>query len=233
MVDRIAAFLSLDQPTMGKETRLWTLNDVWAVTSVMASAGVLKHGAKTAIDNAFDMAEVKGDYGLGGLPGADPAGQLAHWKKELAEWFEPQALDQILDMFGGRWQTDNGQTVAENPATLHNLLDWWLGKLAGNKRPQAEFPARVVARNGLKAALTMPKLFVGTGHSFKGSEADACFVFPDLSPAGFEEWDKKGEGRDSVVRLYYVMMTRAKESLYLCSPGSQRSVPIQRLAEPN
>ncbi len=164
MVDRLAAYLSLDQPTMGQDTRLWTLNDVWAVTSAMASAGTLKRGAKTAIDNAFDLAEVKGDYGLGGLPGADPAGQLAHWKAELAEWFEPQALDDILTMFGGRWKAEDGTTVAAQPVTLATLVDWWMTRLAGTKRKAAEFPAQVVARNGLKAALTTPKCYVGTGH---------------------------------------------------------------------
>lgn len=229
MVDRLAAYLSLDQPTMGKETRLWTLNDVWAVTSAMASAGTLKRGAKTDIDNTFDLADVKG-YDLGGLPGANPAEQLAAWKEKLAQWFEPEALDDILTMFGGRWQTEDSQTVAQNPATLPVLIDWWLNRLAGNKRPQAEFPARVVARQGLKAALTTPRCYVGTGHSFKGAEADINFVWGDLSPAGYAAWSDKNT-RDECIRLFYVMLTRTRESLFICS-GGPMSAPLERLAEP-
>jgi superfamily I DNA/RNA helicase len=56
----------------------------------------------------------------------------------------------------------------------------------------------------------------GTIHSVKGGEADAVFLFPDLSRSGDLAYRRYGADRDSVIRLFYVGMTRARKSLYLC-----------------
>ena len=64
-------------------------------------------------------------------------------------------------------------------------------------------------------------------NSFKGSEADVTFVCPDLSLAGAREWDSPGEVRDSVIRQFYVAMTRARETLVICEPSSRMHVPIR------
>ena len=61
-------------------------------------------------------------------------------------------------------------------------------------------------------------------NSVKGGEADCCYLFPDVSRAGMREYLTAGEPRDSVYRLMYVGMTRAKESLILCAPSSNLSV---------
>lgn len=61
-----------------------------------------------------------------------------------------------------------------------------------------------------------PKVIVGTIHSVKGGEADMVYLFPDLSRAGFLDWQSYSNA-DRVRRLYYVGMTRAKEDLVLCS----------------
>jgi ATP-dependent exoDNAse (exonuclease V) beta subunit len=44
------------------------------------------------------------------------------------------------------------------------------------------------------------------------------YLFPDLSTSGYECWAGKRPDRDSVRRLMYVGMTRAKESLVICEP---------------
>jgi len=50
------------------------------------------------------------------------------------------------------------------------------------------------------------------------------YLFPDLSHAGMIEWI--GRGSAAVRRLFYVGMTRARESLILCQPATSRSVRL-------
>jgi len=54
-------------------------------------------------------------------------------------------------------------------------------------------------------------------NSVKGGEADVCILFPDLSIAAMEEYKRTP---DSVIRTFYVGMTRAKEGLILCKANS-------------
>lgn len=69
-------------------------------------------------------------------------------------------------------------------------------------------------------------------NSVKGGQADSVFVCPDLSYAGAREWDIEGEPRDSIVRQFYVAMTRARDELVLCAPDSKMSVPINEGVRP-
>lgn len=62
---------------------------------------------------------------------------------------------------------------------------------------------------------------MGTIHSVKGGEADVVVLFPDLSAAGMRQWVGPWEGRDAVIRCFYVGMTRARETLVICQPGSR------------
>lgn len=60
-------------------------------------------------------------------------------------------------------------------------------------------------------------------NSVKGGEADCVYVFPDLSGAAyFDNW--MGNDQDSIIRLFYVAMTRARESIVICSPASYMAV---------
>lgn len=54
-------------------------------------------------------------------------------------------------------------------------------------------------------------------NSFKGAESDVVIVFPDLSKAAYSEMDIQ-ENEDAIRRMFYVAMTRAYETLILCSP---------------
>ena len=60
----------------------------------------------------------------------------------------------------------------------------------------------------------------------KGGEADVVFLFPDLSPAGDAAYQKHGPQRDSVIRLLYVGMTRARHTLYICQRESSMAVIV-------
>ena len=67
---------------------------------------------------------------------------------------------------------------------------------------------------------------MGTIHSVKGGQADVVYLFPDLSRAGDEQYQCVGAARDAVVRLFYVGVTRARQTLYICQPESHRAVSI-------
>jgi hypothetical protein len=120
---------------------------------------------------------------------------------------------------------------------LHNLLTeeaigaglsgdvgWLRDNLLIARHKGAAFAIRVAEAHGAEVLAKTPQIIVGTIHSVKGGEADVVYLFPDLSYAGMNEWI--GRGQSAVRRLFYVGMTRAKESLILCQPATSRSVAL-------
>ena len=61
-------------------------------------------------------------------------------------------------------------------------------------------------------------------NSVKGAESDVVYLFPDISRAGMTEWRGNDAQKASVYRLFYVGMTRARESLVLCQAADDRCV---------
>ena len=57
-------------------------------------------------------------------------------------------------------------------------------------------------------------------------EADVVYLFPDLSQAGDAHYQRFGPPRDSVIRLFYVGATRARETLYICQRESALAISI-------
>lgn len=98
-------------------------------------------------------------------------------------------------------------------------LDYLLRHVTAAKIKAAEFPARVIARQGPAALETKPRVIVSTIHGAKGGEADVVILAPDLSNAGAEEW---GRGDASIRRLFYVGVTRAREELVILEPNNGR-----------
>ena len=133
--------------------------------------------------------------------------------------FEPEAYQQMMRLFLGRL----------NGTTLEELLGWWESRLLPAKQKAAQYPLTVALNKGPDVLEKAPKLYIGTAHSFKGAEADVVIVFPDLSPAGYREWVVPGEHKDSVIRLFYVALTRARESVLICEPASMCSVNMRGL----
>ena len=105
-------------------------------------------------------------------------------------------------------------------------LEWFRERLLPTKAGAMNFPLTVAEKRGPQALRERPRTVVGTAHSLKGSEADVVFVFPDLSAAGMAEWCGSGSGHDGVRRLFYVALTRAKETLVVCSQGSPMAVQL-------
>jgi superfamily I DNA/RNA helicase len=106
------------------------------------------------------------------------------------------------------------------------LLIWWRRLVTADFRGRVEFAANVAAAHGPRALMDPPKVVVGTIHSVKGGEADVVYLFPDLSHAGDAQYRRAGAARDSVIRLFYVGATRARETLYICQRETAMAVTM-------
>lgn len=114
-------------------------------------------------------------------------------------------------------------------AALEPSLDWFQENLLAASRSTMEYPIRVARRRGYQALRETPRVCLGTIHSVKGGQADVVYLFPDLSGAGMREWQSRGELRDSVIRLMYVGMTRAREELVICQNSTPFTVDPGRM----
>jgi superfamily I DNA/RNA helicase len=119
----------------------------------------------------------------------------------LVQIFEPLALAGLVEAFG---------------ADHRRLIEWWRKRLMPSVVSRVRFPADVATYSGVAALKETPRIIVGTIHSAKGGEADVVYLFPDLSRAGCANYERFGPLRDSVLRLFYVGMTRARDTLYIC-----------------
>jgi superfamily I DNA/RNA helicase len=106
------------------------------------------------------------------------------------------------------------------------LLRWWTHHLEPEFRSRSAFPVDVALRLGPTGLVEKPGVTVGTIHSVKGGEADVVYLFPDLSKAADEQYQRGGDYRDAVIRVFYVGATRARETLYICSPESANAISI-------
>jgi DNA helicase-2/ATP-dependent DNA helicase PcrA len=97
-------------------------------------------------------------------------------------------------------------------------LDYFKSALLPSKLGAYLFPLHIAQKRGAATLRKRPSLVVGTIHSVKGGEADVVYLFPDLSNSGAEEYRQPGDPRDSVIRQFYVGITRARERLVLCGP---------------
>jgi superfamily I DNA/RNA helicase len=120
--------------------------------------------------------------------------------------------------------------TALNNGSLSDCTRWLIANSEARKRKLFEYPARVVAELGLVGLERPPGIIVGTGHSVKGGEADVVYIFPDLSAAGTRQWNGPRPEKDTVIRLAYVMMTRAREELVICAPAGRSHIPIAPVA---
>lgn len=113
-----------------------------------------------------------------------------------------------------KWFAD---PVAAEKATAGDVA-WLQSNLLDTYRKPIGYACNILEARGPKALKDQPKITLGTVHSVKGGEASIVVLFPDLSPAGYQEWTTPGEARDSVRRMFYVGQTRAREELYWAQP---------------
>ena len=150
-------------------------------------------------------------------------------KKVVDEWGKddrPLTLDAMQNVFDPVALAELDGIVSR--CELGEALQWLDRHLLDSKSGAAAFPMAVMKRDMDEVEKT-PGLYVGTVHSFKGAEADTVILLPDLSRPWDQAWN--GGDRDSVVRLFYVAATRAKETLILCQPAGRMAVNLMKYKE--
>lgn len=120
--------------------------------------------------------------------------------------------------FGAHWAELQATFASGDP------ISWIEGRLLASKRRLMEYPIAITKKRGRQALRQKPRIVVGTVHSVKGSQADTVFLLPDLSPSGMREWMRPGDGRDGIIRTFYVGMTRARERLVMAGRWSSSSI---------
>jgi DNA helicase-2/ATP-dependent DNA helicase PcrA len=118
------------------------------------------------------------------------------------------------------------QDGADFDGALAGDLDWLDERLQGETGDRMRYPLKIAQELGPKALLEKPRITVGTIHSVKGGESDVVIVMPDLSSLGRDEYAAEGPRRDSVIRMIYVALTRAREGLVLCGQAGPSYVPM-------
>ena len=151
---------------------------------------------------------------------------LVHGAKAAVERLDDNTeltVSDTLNIFNEESAAFLFDMIEKNPV---EAMTWYADHVTPGKRKAFDFPINVVKRQGVEALTGTPRLFVGTIHSVKGAEADAVFLFPDLSRKGMMEWIGLRRQQDNVLRQFYVGMTRAKEALYLCEPSNRYYVEV-------
>ncbi len=125
--------------------------------------------------------------------------------------FDPDALESLM----GAWDAGSGE-----------LLAWWRAHVTADVAQRVQFPCEIAAKRGPAGLIDVPQVVAGTIHSVKGGQADVVYLFPDLSQAGDAQYRRGGAQRDSVIRVFYVGATRARERLSICQAESSTRIAI-------
>ena len=196
---RVATFLRTDAGHYAEAARLWTLREFKAWSDLLAVNGFLERGSREEIELEAEAA---------------PNDMVSI--HDLRRWCVDGMAERVMEMakeaLGGRGTRE--------------ALNWFDEQLQAAMRKRASFPLLVAHTRGVRGLTEEPKIHLGTIHSFKGGEADVAFVFPDLSPSGSKEWLSGGAARDSVIRMFYVALTRPRQRLIVCAGASQSAVNL-------
>ena len=143
------------------------------------------------------------------------------WELVAALWKPDEAGDEAL----------RRATAGDDDPGDH--LRWLSEVISPAKAKVAAYPLTVARTYGPTALVDTPRVTVGTIHSTKGAQGSRIYVAPDLSGAGMGQWRASVEGRDQIVRLLYVALTRAYHSVRVLAPTSDATVPPDELIPPH
>jgi superfamily I DNA/RNA helicase len=93
-------------------------------------------------------------------------------------------------------------------------LEWLASNLLASKAKVAAYPIQVARKRGPLALMDRPMVTLGTIHAVKGGDSGVVYLAPDISPAGKSQL-RTQNGRDQMIRQFYVGMTRCKDELRL------------------
>lgn len=195
---RLFDFLRIDHTHFGfdvkepdRRWRLWTGEEFSRWASKLRAKGMLRRGAKSQLQKFGKTLQ-----------------NTVVTPRQLSSVLTPEAMEQMAALID-----------PDSPIGSSALVDWYVESVESSFIDRLQYPAEIVARGGtsklLSALEEQPSIFVGTVHSYKGFEADHVFVFPDLSPAGDDEYEDPAT-RDNVIRQFYVAVTRARKTITVC-----------------
>lgn len=169
----------------------WTPKSFKTWMDMIESSGVFRNGAKAEITRIVER---------------QPEDQPFEFMDdiEFASYFETPEI--AYEAIEAGWNSD---------------VDWLEGKMLVSKSKGAKYAMNVVRNCGSENLSKRPKIYVGTIHSVKGGEADAVYLLSAISGASknYAQRGRGSEGIDCLRRMFYVGMTRARESLILCRGG--------------
>ena len=161
--------------------------------------------------------------------------EIALWARSLQTGVLRRGLKTLLEktpekLLSNPWRADElamlftSETHAEK--ALDGDLRWFEESLTEIGKRSMRFAISVAAKRGVEALSKAPQITVGTIHSVKGGQADVVVLFPDLSMQAMRGWESRRE-HDALVRLFYVAMTRARETLVLADPATPLHVRLR------
>lgn len=175
------------------------------------------------------------------FPTGPTFGNVRLWTpSELVKWIELIKAEGVLARGGKKeitQQANNKDMTAEDLLRLMTScfteqglneavkcdMSWLERRIVGSKVNSARFPMDILRKRGRDVLDAKPSITIGTIHSVKGGEADVVYLFPDLSIQAMQQYINTREGRDAVMRQFYVGITRAKEELYITQPSNMGS----------
>jgi len=157
-------------------------------------------------------------------------------KKAIADLAKTMPTTPVRDEKLREWLTDDARrtilAALQVPQPWNELARWWQANLNARSRHLGEYLVKCLHRGGVKALQQRPRVWLGTIHSVKGGEADYVYLAPDLSPQGAACYTGRAgpEGRNGVIRQFYVGMTRARRGLLLLAASGHRTAVTWRCA---
>ena len=179
---------------------VWSMNEIAVFLRHMRAKGSIIRGAKN----------LPGQYVKDNVEMPDELGN--DYREMLLSFFESDVADKLM-------------TQLEQGPDAH----WYFEQILPTKRPLYKFPLKVLDKQGEDGLIDQPKIIIGTCHSVKGGESDNVVVAPDLSLAGMREWSQKGQGRDAIIRMAYVAMTRARKRLRILQPAGSFHIDFAKV----
>lgn len=146
--------------------------------------------------------------------------------KKRASMFDPDTEVSEMDIYALFKDAEQRDRAVEPE------LDWLAENLLANRKDPARYPIQVARRHGIAALAQRPQIVVGTVHSVKGAAADIVYVSPDVSAAAARGLALQ-DGKDDVIRTFYVAMTRARQELRILAPTSHKHVSRKTLLPPD
>jgi DNA helicase II / ATP-dependent DNA helicase PcrA len=152
-------------------------------------------------------------------------------KEELDSWLSVMSISTFLKRGAGKQieEADQPPTALEFARMLeqpedfvqmvNGHLGWFIDHLQKANVNKFDYICNIIEKHRVAALKMTPPIVIGTIHSVKGGEADVVYLMPDISKRAYDNYATV-EGKDEVIRQFYVGMTRCKESLVLLSPAS-------------